>query len=1729
MEGHASNSGGGDNGNSIIINNNNSSTSPHPPPVDDSAHLSNLDHNYRNNLTLDDSSLQESTFPPGDSDSVDDGYGSSELHYDPRNRTALEETEMHRRLMDVESSFLPEPSAIDVGIGGGGDAAGAGADDTYLMGAGPLQTPQQDRERERERERDWDWDQEQEQEQTQGQDTDDSVMHLAHLQADADADADPYRTPVPHRAGQDDVPANTSALETISSPPTVAAARRTVSKVLSDTFSSADMRQQLELERERDRDRDRETAGLEDTQRRNRPQPRNVSFSSEVAEGAASASATGATLATAPSERRRKRPKFLTSRQSGHRLSASSTATANTDATSSDVTTGLGVDYALQTGGAAPDDHDDGSLRPERAHRTKEGLVRSSSLGSLASGLSGLSDDASLGRRTFSGGLSDANLHTLNEEEVASQPSHAAQDQDAGEEEEGDGDGEGKDDAAAPMTPKARARDAALFPGDTVTTQRYHNPPAATATATPSTSIRQPFRDSNLESSPGKHAGGASTSTSTPGFSRGKHMTLKEQSSTIDRLSKENFDLKMRIHFLNEALSKRSEEGIQEMVSENVELKSDKLKLQKDNQSLRRAARELERQLKDRGEKERDQGSSQGDKDENASDGERAAMEEELIYLRERIESYETETERLRSESVARENEKRKMAEMVKSLGEGRVSAGSDAGAREERVSGCQLCFLVLFPLYLFGLKYRLYYLSGFQLTSEQDMWKDMLDAETAAREQAEEESRKLREELAATGSTDQPSRVSQHGRMSQASQPLSDRNFDRTAVASSSSSKTLVELELLKQENAELRREVSAQASMLTSRNREKERLYQEIEDLKLTQGRSDGRSAAGDSILERSASRAAENRADSSRVSEGTRAASHFSDAEREGYEVRTGELRDHVSTLKLENQTLRAEVDEYTAELETIDRAYQEELGRVEDDMQNVQMEREYALRVADEREAELQDLKAEAQEEIDALGGQVEEKDELCQRLEVDVKNQEENLNALQAELRSASEGILRLEEDAQSNLQKYKTVQDELDAANRELETMENNLSEANSKNQRLTVQQESSQNEIAFLREEQDADKIRIGDLESEMKTTQTSLQSERDRAKELDQRLAEERHQREVVDNKEKQQVQRMMNELNRESSTSKDEVRKLKKSLSARENEASTWKERLLELENNLRETLGDLNGTRSSLLTSITKLQKELESTSLELESTRSNLDEKEALLRNRDSLLESHGLETRKLSDLLERERQAHRADKHSFEQSLKSHSQASRTIAQNNSRITELENARSHDRKRFGNVEQQYKDQLNERNTAFLTLWKRLSALCGPDWAHSNSLINGNLPSQEVIGNVLFWPGFNKNLMLAVKTVENLINGCKTRIKSVERDLTKEYQGLEQNLGARLKKLDRLEESVVQIRANRRPTPSKSSDNDESSKLKRDVRLLKAEINLLRSHSRAQASAPSSGAAHARSDPQSNKTNDDNNDNDNNNNDDTTPRGGSSAAASGIPRPSGLSPATATPTPSTPTVTSPTQPQPGRSSSSDTGGALTTQAPFYPPSHNVGSGGSAFSQEKWIQRLRELERRLKAEREARLLDRSGARKRLEERNAENEELKAQLEREKLKSRHPPPPPQQQKSGGGGSGSLVGSGTAGGGGSRARRGQAGSTTDRRSGNGGSTRKTNNNNNHNDDHERDNDDDAGSGQMVVIQRRGGYGHEQSDSYDGEDDYDEGAGTGTDDGEGLTVEVEV
>lgn len=475
-------------------------------------------------------------------------------------------------------------------------------------------------------------------------------------------------------------------------------------------------------------------------------------------------------------------------------------------------------------------------------------------------------------------------------------------------------------------------------------------------------------------------------------------------------------------------------------------------------------------------------------------------------------------------------------------------------------------------------------------------MWKDLLEAETARREQADEDAQRLRDELrrlkrdmAANGH--RPISSGWQGlKRNLANYPpspsgVSDIASEHNGVLSSSA-ETLVEQ--LRHENAELRRDLGAQTSMLTSRNRERERLQQEIEDLKLHQRRGGRvRSIAGDSILERSVSRAHQRSA--SRASAATKV-TQISDAEREEYDRKQAALRDELAGTKLLNQELESELNAHLDALARIETEFEtmtEERDLAVEDSQALQSERDEVLQTLQEKEADFESLREEALATIDKLEEEIEQKVTELNRISADLDTRNEDFAALQAEIKTVSANVVQLEDGRQHGLRKISNLEQELEDANSELETLDKRIQEANSKIERLEVQLESSQDEISFLREEQEGDKIKIGDLEAALGATQSNLQDEKENFKEMQERVDEEQKQREAIDNLEKNEVQQIINDLNSQIARAKDEVKRLRKSLSENEVEACKWKERLEELESGLREAVGDPNGTKSSLL--------------------------------------------------------------------------------------------------------------------------------------------------------------------------------------------------------------------------------------------------------------------------------------------------------------------------------------------------------------------------------------------------------------------------------------------------------------------------------------------------------------------------------------------------------------
>ncbi|KAI9666343.1 MAG: Anucleate primary sterigmata protein B [Bathelium mastoideum] len=1518
--------------------------------------------------------------------------GQSELvgdRTDAVGSTTMDEREMNKHLMDVESSFLPEASpAAQAG-------AQAGLDDTYVFGAESNDGGQHGSDQV-------------EASQATSQDVSEEELGFRAIpeaipeQPENPETATPaspptpvgaYKTPAQGLSGnvtQDDVVQSvedSSEMEHMPSSPSAAAAQRTHNKAATEKTAAGDEEEVNDSQEGASVEPFTTANGslAEDDAPVTEHQPPSVDRpSTRESEHDFLAPLNDNIHIDTLSSRLRKRPSYLKTRQSSQRSSASSLTNKSDGDNFSDAT--LSVDYALQTGGAL-------SAETPFISRSRTGLSRLPSLGSVASSTSGFGDitptydrfrtlggGGSGGSGYFSSRNESRDLERLNEERAHSE--------------------------SAPTTPRADEF-STNGPTDTVIAQHVQN------IQVPDT-VAQAYRARHRSQSPEKRPASSGMASTLQSRNR-SHLTLKEQNSKIDRLSKENFDLKLKIHFLDQALQNRSDEGIKEMISKNVQFQTDLANEKKENQSLRRKIRDLERKVKSQedGLAEAKKQSNEFAEEPSVDPSQQTEMEEEITFLREQLVYSETQVEKLTEEKMGKEVENRRLAEYVRSMGERKTSEPS--AGDEETI----------------------------------EMWKDLLQAETARREQADEDAQQCREEIAQLKEQIAAQSATNHTRYSHISRRYqhlsypfsqsgdSETTSNQNGEAITSSSSTAVEQ--LKHENAELRRDLGAQTSMLTSRNRERERLQQEIEDLKLLQRRGDGvKSIAGDSIFERSVSRA--NQRPASRASGHTRI-SQLSDTEREEYDRKQNVLRDELAEQKLLNQDLERELNVHLDELSQMEeklRTFEEEMQSATEDLQALQVERDDVLAALQEKEVECDELEKEAISTIDQLELQLRQRQREVEKTASSLANRNEDFRALQHELKQMSESVITLEDDRQASTRRIQALEQELDDANGELESQDKRLKESREKNERLEVATESHQGEISFLREEQEGDKIRIGELEDALNAAQQAVADEKERLHDMEQRLEEERKQREALDSQEKQEVQGVMDELNGQTSRAKEEVRKLRKNLSAKEVESSNYKQRLDELEEGLRTALGSPNGAGSGLLKIVHKVQKELADTAEALESHRHDLAERDRLLRSRDALLESTGLESRKLSDLLDTERAARRRERLLYENTARGHQAHRTTLAAHEARVLELETQKGVDKRKIAHLEERMREQLLERHNILLALWSRLSTICGAEWNRDHALIDGEPPSFEVLNKNL--PGFSKNLILAVKTVESLIGAFRHRVRQIEKDLWRDFQTLEHALETRTKRLDSVETVVknlvpnpnatlspvrpaVPSRSSSRSGPSSSSRHtEEISKLKGEIKILKAELQFARQTS---PTIPPMSPPRQRG-------------------------GGGSSDSTGGPGPSHRSARDATArtvntllrhhSTSAVELLQQQQQQQQRQHQHHGSGddaAIPHQSTGFPhvvpPANRARSlalpvpptlqspsttasqqqqlqsqqGQQGPSEQRWIHRLKELERRLKAEREARLLDRSGARKRLEEGRAENEELRMLLEREKVR--------------------------------------------------------------------------------------------------------------------------
>ena len=594
------------------------------------------DTTHDNNMqTFDESDSELPPLPATDGDeeqSLVEGVRDIDDNPLEGDESAMSEGEMKRKLMDIESSFLPDQSTGDAIQPTGG---APGADDTFLFGSKPTTTN------------------------GIADDSEEITEQWARRRATNRSNSptspatpsEDYQTPAPIRqyfSKNDEenfgttpaISKETPSSGAVQSSPTAAAAERGLSRI-SSVQGHKSPSQEISPERDTNQsdtttDDHRRSASRASTVRGEanadgEKTPKAEAKDAELENGAKMSEESHA------SNRLLKRPSFLKSRFASQRSSTSSVT--NRSDLSMDVPSDgtIGADYALQSGGALPSS----GLENGTVHN----LPRLPSLSSVTSSISGAGEstnNASRGSSKPSGLMSlhrSKSLAPLNEEDC------------------------GPSSHSPPATPRSSATKITP-PTDTVIAQHVQN------IQVPDTVVRA-YKEKHASTSPEK--GNRTLSFSSKGRST---LTLKEQNSKLDKLSKENFDLKLKIHFLDQALQNRSDEGYSETISKNVQLQTDLVNEKKENQILRRQVRDLERRLQASEDEENTARPGSRDRDgaQSSNSALQAELEEEIMYLRECLEQSETQVDELRENTAAKEMEKRRLSEFVKTIGDKKPS-----------------------------------------------------------------------------------------------------------------------------------------------------------------------------------------------------------------------------------------------------------------------------------------------------------------------------------------------------------------------------------------------------------------------------------------------------------------------------------------------------------------------------------------------------------------------------------------------------------------------------------------------------------------------------------------------------------------------------------------------------------------------------------------------------------------------------------------------------------------------------------------------------------------------------------------------------------------------------------------------------------------------------------------------------------------------------------------------
>ncbi|PLW51862.1 hypothetical protein PCASD_00909 [Puccinia coronata f. sp. avenae] len=894
----------------------------------------------------------------------------------------------------------------------------------------------------------------------------------------------------------------------------------------------------------------------------------------------------------------------------------------------------------------------------------------------------------------------------------------------------------------------------------------------------------------------------------------GNHLTLREQEKVIDEVKKENFNLKLKIYFLEDRLAKLAPDQVDLALKENVEIKVEFQTVRQELKRYKRLLLEAERAI-ELAKTERDQLLEQKAlSEERTSSGLQYQVKkarDEAVVKDKSIQNLESEVQRLKDQLKRFSSKEKEMRNTPShSRHHNRTSMSNqsvDEWSNQEHM------------IEIKNLKN--------ELTEERQLKEDLLGDNQDLRHRLIETKNALQD---TQDEIQRISRVEEHGyRSHQISRAQSRFEEDPDDYLSSGRKSALTSIstggasnqkmmkefkqeinDLEKQirelegENIELRSQVNAQVKMLTTKNAEKDKLQDQVSNLKRE-------------IMDLQ-DELDQDAHEFQKFQQAGSTSLHDQAADEVREELNM--YRDKSASALLTLEKKEKEVDELNAELEERDAFFNEEIQKLTNqynqELEAVKAERDEYQEVLDEREDQIAELSDQLREVINLQ----EETDRSLREARSKLKEKEKDYNlilqdleAAQTDLKEIGAGNRELATEVNEKDQQISELNAELDELEQEASNratvheqvvakLKQKLNSTKSELTELSIQHESCISELKFLQDKHEELQLRQAEME-ERRKVESDLKRRLER--ELDDLERELRGTREEMDlqiiasKKEKRELQSSfqltLDAKQKALSQAESDVANLRGKLEIREGDIEKLEKMLRRLENESNQINQSQSHDKISLELEIERIQRDLLNSNQESHAFK----EQNLALKNQIAKFQAAASalnsEKDELADKLEGIKRARDALNEKYEEQTKNLRETQNDLSVTKNRLQSLEDELASDHLQLNKYENQYKDQISERNTLLLTIYQYIDKLLNSGSTHRRiSSANDVKPFSN-------FSVFHESIINRLKSLGAMQSGFDIKIKDVEKKLEKQYTSLKRQHDSRMRQLDQFETTI----------------------------------------------------------------------------------------------------------------------------------------------------------------------------------------------------------------------------------------------------------------------------------------------------------------------------------------